>query len=319
MDTPREWLEVSGPTVDVAVKAALDELGLDSPEQVNVEVIQEGKRGVLGLGGREAIVKVSRRPRKRRRRRRRRESGTGTSTETAAPTNQQRQKSGDRKGRQPQKSAQAGRAKQDKSRADDGTRSEGRKRNAGSGQPRDRRSNDGGGKKKAETRDAGAPKDATKEEPMATADISEQADVAREFLEGLLDAFGLEGEVTSRIDDDILYLDVSGEQTEALVGSRGAIMTSVLEITRTVVQRTTFGAPRMRLDIAGYAERRRAALVIYAGKLADQVKEQGDEIMLEPMNPADRKVVHDAVGDIDGVRSFSEGEDPHRAVVIAPE
>lgn len=150
------------------------------------------------------------------------------------------------------------------------------------------------------------------------ASIEEQAEVAVDFLKGLVDSFGLEGEVTSRIDDDVLYLDVTGD-TEALVGSRGVIMQSVLELSRTVVQRKTFGAPRMRIDIAGYGERRREALTIFAGREAAKVKDGGGEIMLEAMNPADRKVVHDAIGEIEGVRSFSEGEDPHRSVVIAPE
>ena len=149
------------------------------------------------------------------------------------------------------------------------------------------------------------------------ASIEEQAEVAVDFLKGLVDSFGLDGVVTSRIDEDILYLDVEGD-TEALVGSRGVIMQSVLELARTVVQRKTYGAPRMRIDIAGYAERRREALTIYAGRLADKVKEDGGEVMLEPMNPADRKVVHDAIAAIDGVRSFSEGEDPHRSVIVAP-
>ena len=151
------------------------------------------------------------------------------------------------------------------------------------------------------------------------ADIETQATVSREFLEGLLDAFGLEATVSSRIEDDILLLDVAGEQSEALVGQRGAVLDAVLELTRTVVQRKTFGAPRMRLDIAGYTERRREALRIYAAKLAEKVKESGGELMLEPMNPADRKVVHDTIADIDGVRSFSEGEDADRAVVVAPD
>ncbi len=150
------------------------------------------------------------------------------------------------------------------------------------------------------------------------ASIEEQATVAVDFLDGLVEAFGLEGEVTSRIEDEVLYLNVDGG-TEALVGNRGAIMQSVLELTRTVVQRKTFGAPRMRLDISGYAERRREALKIYAGRLAEKVIADGGEAMLEPMNPADRKVVHDAIGEIDGVRSYSEGEDPERSVVVAAE
>lgn len=151
------------------------------------------------------------------------------------------------------------------------------------------------------------------------ADIATQAEVAVEFLRGLLGAFGLEGGVAQRVEDDILFLEVTGEQTEALVGPRGSIMEAVLELTRTVIQRKTFGAPRMRLDIAGYVERRREALRIYAGKLADRVLSEGGEVMLEPMNAADRKAIHDAVAAIEGVRSYSEGEDPQRAVVIAAE
>ena len=102
-----------------------------------------------------------------------------------------------------------------------------------------------------------------------------------------------------------------------LVGTKGSVMQSVLELTRTVVQRKTYGAPRMRIDIAGYGERRREALRIYAGKLAEQVIEDQSEVMLEPMNAADRKVLHDAAAEIDGIRSFSEGQEPRRAVVLA--
>lgn len=147
--------------------------------------------------------------------------------------------------------------------------------------------------------------------------IEDQAKVAEDFLSGLLESFGLEGEVQTRIEDDVLYLDVVGEQTEALVGAKGATMYSVLELTRTTVQRHTFGAPRMRIDIAGYGARRREALTIYTGKLVEQLRENGGEVMLEPMNAADRKVVHDAAAAFGSVKTYSEGEDPRRAVVIA--
>jgi spoIIIJ-associated protein len=156
-----------------------------------------------------------------------------------------------------------------------------------------------------------------KKERPEPAPIEEQAAVATAFLDGLLEAFGLEGETESRIEDDVLYLEVVGDQTEALVGPKGGTMYSVLELTRTTVQRKTYGAPRMRIDIAGYGARRREALAIYTRKLADQVIGDGGEIMLEPMNAADRKVVHDAAAEIDGVRTHSE--DPRRAVVISPD
>ena len=287
-----EWVEVQGKTVDVAVAAALDELGLSSQDEATIEVLQEPKGGFLGMGGQQAIVKVSRKPKKRRRRRR---GGRKSNGEAAG-----RQGGGKQSGAKQSGSRKGGSSK--------GGRS-------GSGKKPAPSAPSSGGK---ETRQEGE-RPARKSEPRPeAAPIEDQAEVAREFLVGLLDAFGLEGDVDTRIDDDILYLNVTGDQTEALVGPRGSVIQAILELTRTVVQRKTYGAPRMRLDIAGYGERRRAALTIYAGNLAERVLADGGEVMLEPMNAADRKVVHDAVADIAGVRSFSEGEDPHRAVVLAP-
>jgi spoIIIJ-associated protein len=172
-------------------------------------------------------------------------------------------------------------------------------------------------KQHGERRTMDTPSNDKRERPEP-APIEEQAAVAIAFLDGLLEAFGLEGETQSRVEDEVLYLDVIGDQTEALVGPKGATMYSVLELTRTTVQRKTFGAPRMRLDIGGYGARRKEALAIYTRRLAEQVLADSGEIMLEPMNAADRKVVHDAAAAIEGVRTHSEGEDPRRAVVISP-
>ena len=149
--------------------------------------------------------------------------------------------------------------------------------------------------------------------------VDEQAAEIERFLKGLLDAFGLDGKVSVRVEEEIIYADVAGEQTEALVGTKGVILQSVLELCRTIVQRKTQEGARIRVDIAGYTERRREALRIYARRLADKVIAEGGEVMLEPMNSADRKVVHDTVGEIDGVRSYSEGEEPHRSVIVAAE
>ena len=149
--------------------------------------------------------------------------------------------------------------------------------------------------------------------------MAEQAEIIRDFLTGLVEAFGLEGEVATRVEGDIIYAEVTGDQTEALVGPKGAILDAVMELCRTMVHRHSQVGARLRLDIAGYAERRREALGIYAARLAEKVLAEGGEIMLEPMNPADRKVVHDAIAAMDGVRSFAEGEEPERSVVIAPD
>lgn len=277
-----EWVEASGKTKDVAVEAALAELGISSVDEADVEVLQEPKPGLFGLGGQDAIVKVSRSAPAAGRRRRRRRPKSGS------PRGQggQREKSGDRR-RERRPDVSSGKARADRP----------QQRPQRKNQPRKR------------------------EESAVTApevNIEDQAVLAKEFLEGLLEAFGLEGGVTTRVEDDILFLEVSGGQTEALIGPKGSILQAVQDLTRTVIQRKTFRAPRMRLDIGGYTERRREALKIFAGQVAEKVLEGGGEIMLEPMNPADRKVLHDAVGEIEGVRTFSEGEDPRRSVVIAP-
>ena len=283
-----EWVEVTGSTVEIAVEAALEELGIDSVENAEVEVLQEATGGFLGMGSRPAIVKAVRAPGRGKRRRRR----GGSSGQPEQHTQNQQKKRQQKQGKQKETRTQA----------------------AKSGQRSQRRPAQQDGKGRAmENGEAG-----NKTERPEPAPIEEQAKVATAFLGGLLDAFGLEGETTSRIEDDVLYLDVVGDQTEALVGAKGAAMYSVLELTRTTVQRKTFGAPRMRIDIAGYGARRREALTIYTHRLAEQVVAERGEVMLEPMNAADRKVVHDAAGEIDGVRTHSEGEDPRRAVVISP-
>jgi spoIIIJ-associated protein len=82
------------------------------------------------------------------------------------------------------------------------------------------------------------------------------------------------------------------------------------------MQRYAQDTARLRLDIAGYAERRRQALTIYAERLIDQLLSEGGEIMLEPMSPADRKVIHDVAASREGVNSYSEGEAPRRYVVL---
>jgi spoIIIJ-associated protein len=298
-----EWVEAVGRTVDEAVAEAMSALGQTSKEAVEIQVVEEAKKGFLGIGGQDARVKVTVKPKKRRRRGRGGKTVDGKQQTagqqgTGRSSNGKQQKSG--------RSSGGGRGQQDKAQQ--------KKPEKKTDKTRDRRSKP----KQAPSGRDKAKKVSVDTKPEEKADIEEQAQVAREFAEGLLEAFGLEGAVETRVDEDVLYIDITGDQTEALVGRKGVVVQAIHELTRTVIQRKTFGAPRMRLDIAGYAARRREALKIYAARLADNVKEDGREAMLEPMNAADRKVVHDAIAEIDGVRSFSEGEDPNRSVVVAP-
>jgi spoIIIJ-associated protein len=141
------------------------------------------------------------------------------------------------------------------------------------------------------------------------------------FLEGLLDAFGQTGTIEStKVDDETIELQISGDDLGLLIGPKGQTLQSVQELARTVVQRKATGTHhgRVRIDIGGYRERRKEALARFATQVAADVAASGVAKALEPMHPADRKVVHDTVNDLDGVATTSEGEEPRRRVVIVP-
>lgn len=269
-----EWVEVHGKTVDIAVDVALEELGISDRELADIEVIDEGVRGTLGFGKKDAIVRVKPKPTPKKRRRRTRKPRDGEAGEG-------RENSQSRQNRPNQRSGQQQRSSGNKRQVDNKPQAE--------------------------------------EKEKIVVNRDEQADVVRDFLNGLLKAFGLEGDVQVAVEDDAVVAQVFGDQTEALVGERAVILQAVLELTRTVVQRQTHDGVRIRLDIAGYRERRREALAIYAERLGQRVLEDGAELQLEPMNAADRKVIHDSVAEIAGIRSYSEGEEPRRFVVLGPD
>jgi len=145
------------------------------------------------------------------------------------------------------------------------------------------------------------------------------ADTAREFVEGVLKAMGLDAEVASSVDEESAFIDVTGESLGVLIGRRGQTLDAFQEIVRTAVQRRLRSRVRLLIDVEGYRARRRASLADYARAMAERAKERGTEIELEPMNSFERKVVHDAVGEIEGASSFSEGEEPNRKVIIRGE
>lgn len=151
--------------------------------------------------------------------------------------------------------------------------------------------------------------------------LDEQAAVGREFLEGLLDVYGFEASVETRvIDDETVELAADGgEGLGMLVGPKGSTLSALQDVTRTVVQRRfPTRTDRILVDVAGYRERRVAALRRFSQQVAAEVVESGAERALEPMSPADRKVVHDSINEVQGVATRSEGEDPDRYIVIVP-
>jgi spoIIIJ-associated protein len=153
------------------------------------------------------------------------------------------------------------------------------------------------------------------------APVVDGAEVAETFVRGLLDTFGSTYQVErQQVDDETVEIAVEGEDLGLLIGQRGQTLSAVQELARTVVQRRAVGYHgRVVVDVSGYRRHRREALERFTRTVADQVLESGVARVLEPMPPADRKVVHDTVNTIPGVVTSSEGEEPRRRVAISPE
>jgi spoIIIJ-associated protein len=166
------------------------------------------------------------------------------------------------------------------------------------------------------------PPTGTTGDTMSDITLDEQEPSALGFVQGLVDAFGADADVQATSDDDEhLEIAVTGDDLGLLVGPRGATLNAIQELTRTAVAQQHSGRlqGRLRVDVAGYRARRKEALERFAAQQADRVKETGTPVALEPMSPPDRKIVHDAVNDIEGVHTTSEGEDRRRHVVILPD
>jgi len=211
-------VERSAGSVEEAVDAALEELGV-SEQEAHVQILQEPQKGILGIGGQSAVVRVT-----------------------------------------------------------------------------------------------------VREEEAEGPEVEEQADLAEDFIRGLLEAMELDAEVDSGYVDGVMYVDVFGaEDAEAmgiLIGRHGQTLDALQELVRSAVQRTTAARCRVMVDVEDYRKRRRSQLVQRARTAAAKVKRTGRPERMEPMNAYERKVVHDAVGEVDGVESASEGEDPERRVVV---
>ena len=295
-----EWVEVTAKTIEEAKDEALDQHGVDESE-AEFEVLEEPKAGLFGRLRSEARVrarvaptevrpKVERGSRRRGRKDRSDDNGPATAGEAPAPA----PTSADA----PPPPAPRG-----------GTGGGGGRSANGGSRPRNDRRN------KPATDKGEAMYDA--QEPVGDA-----AAVGEEFLSGLISAFGVQGSVTRNVldDGDTLELAVSGDDVGMLIGPRGATLSAIQELTRTVAQRKAAeGQPRLVVDVAGYRKDRREALERFTRDVAAQVVATGVVRVLEPMPPADRKVVHDTVNTIDGVSTSSEGEEPRRRVVIQPD
>ncbi|MEJ7844382.1 MAG: RNA-binding cell elongation regulator Jag/EloR [Acidimicrobiales bacterium] len=303
-----EWVEIIAPTLDEARDEALDQLGVDD-QDAEIEVLEEPRAGLFGRVRGQARVRARvaptrPRPKAERRDRRKKKPEEGA-PEAGAPGG-----------------AVAVDAEPVADDATGGGRTVATAEDAASPAPRRRPDRRGAGRpeRHPDRRDD----DTNGGTPVQDLTIDQQAEVVATFLTGLTERFGVPAATeTVAIEEGVVEIAVQGSATELglLIGPKGATLQAVQELARTVVQRQGGGTQegRVRIDIAGYRQRRREALERFTQQVAEQVLASGESKALEAMHPADRKVVHDTANTIAGVHTISEGEEPRRRVVILPD
>ena len=331
---------MAGKTVEEATERALDQLGV-AVGDAEVIVVSEPKTGLFGRMRVEARVRARVRPLGARPRRERPRRG-GKSGQGGRQGGQRQGSGGGSGSRDKASASQEGTAGTAGTDAESATGPSGAKTaTAGTGTGTSRSARRRRNRSKSATAGSGsregsrngssagptaerAPQRST--EPKETEDMAEgmtleeQGEIGRAFLAGLLTEFGMEGTVETRLlDEDTVEIAAMGEDLGILVGPRGSTLSALQDVTRAVVQRQCPSrTDRILVDVAGYRERRSAALKRFSTQIAEEVLASGQEKALEAMSPADRKAVHDAVNELSGVVTRSEGEDPNRHIVIAP-
>ncbi len=316
-----DWIEVSARTLEEAKELALDRLGVVEDE-LEWEVIDEPSRSLFRRTDariRARVKPLSReKPADRRRRQRgsQRSSSRSSSQRTRSTATATRDDEADEAQTTASGSAAAGTNGGQRSGSGSSSRS---RRRGGRGRGKSGAGNqrDGGTRTKTTT---DVEDDAEAEVDIETMPVDQQAEHAAAFADELVRTMGFTATVRTQIDEDDIDVMVEGENLGVLVGPRGVTLQALEEVVRAAVQRHAGGhSARVHVDVAGYRQRRRDALAAFARQVADEVKASGTSRSLEPMGSADRKVVHDALTEVEGVSTVSEGEDPRRRVVIVPE
>ena len=163
----------------------------------------------------------------------------------------------------------------------------------------------------ADSEDADSDDEDEDEDPL---DV--EGEVAADYLEELLDIADLDGDIDTYTENGRAHVSVVTE-SDTLVGANGEVLEALQELARLAVLTETGNRSRLMLDVAGFREKRRKELESLASDAVEETKASSEPVALSPMNPFERKIVHDFVAAA-GLRSESEGEEPKRHVVVQP-
>ena len=177
---------------------------------------------------------------------------------------------------------------------------------------------------KTEKEEASANAKEEKSEPVSVKEKELLAKVEDEtiryveqFVKDTLKAMDMDVEITSSIDKDgALYVDMKGENMGILIGKRGQTLDSLQYLANRVANKHQSGYVRVKLDTENYRARREETLKHLAKNIAHKVKRNRRPVILEPMNPYERRIIHSTLQSDPYVTTHSEGEEPYRKVVV---
>lgn len=268
-------LEIEGRTIDEAIFAGLEQMGL-SFDEVDIETIQDSSKGFLGIGRTNARVRLT-----------------------------QREKSA---WDEPQKPAGESSASQAEAAASRETAP--KPARSGSAEPRRREKSD---------RARGGIDTAPVVKKEITGQPVDAGEPAVAFIAGLLDAMGIKGEARALSNEEGMYIDISGEDMGRIIGYRGETLDAMQYLASMVENKGKDGYTRITVDTENYRAKREQTLVRLGRRLADKALRTGRNVALEPMNPYERRIIHSALQEVNGVTTVSRGEEPNRHIIIEPE
>lgn len=139
-----------------------------------------------------------------------------------------------------------------------------------------------------------------------------------DYVAAILKGIGIHGRISSFFEEGTLHIDVNGKDCGAAIGHHGETLDAIQYMASLVANKNTEEHVRVVVDIGGYRRRREQTLIGMAQRAADKVSNSGRSFRMDPMNPAERRIVHSSLQDYPGISTYSEGVEPERYVIIAP-
>ena len=315
----QKFLEATGENRDAAIENALRQLGLDR-DDVSVEVLDNGKKGIFGIGATPARVRVTyeapdvaeKKP----------EPKPAPKAEKPAP--------------KPEKPAQKPQ-KLSITDEDDTPRlvkaapadfvpeklEVERPRRERSDRPHRERGDRPRRERRPREERPITPSVPKEREliPVSEDCMKKAEELATSFISGLMEKMGIEGQVTvlPQTECDQLRLELSGPDMGPIIGRRGDTLDAIQYLGSLVLNNALDEHVRLSVDTENYREKRAESLERLARKMAMKVVKSHRSMTLEPMNPYERRIIHAALQDFNGVTTYSTGTEPSRRVVIAPD